>query len=250
MMTVWVRQMQCSPLAWGWSAAEHSGMLPATVFPTRVGMVRQHCSSGFRWPGVPHSRGDGPSVSISPMPRSRCSPLAWGWSAIGAGVPRCVEVFPTRVGMVRDHRPARAMAGRVPHSRGDGPSSSARFAHSRSCSPLAWGWSAGVAPPDSSETVFPTRVGMVRRTAATRNAGRRVPPSRGDGPDDMRRRDQRTRCSPLAWGWSVHRARPAFHHRVFPTRVGMVRANGGSCELTPSVPHSRGDGPELIDPEF
>ena len=90
------------------------------------------------------------------------SPPAWGWS--GGGVDPLVDhnVLPTRVGMVRNLSITLTASSRSPHPRGDGPN----IQHVVQCpimfSPPAWGWSGERVVRDVSESVLPTRVGMVR----------------------------------------------------------------------------------------
>src|ERR1035438_5693816 len=111
----------CSPLAWGWSAAEPGPTCHGNMLPTRVGMVRNQAIA-IRCPGyAPHSRGDGPTNPHGHVPDFECSPLAWGWSAIIGGDATGLEMLPTRVGMVRLMTLFFASARDAPHSRGDGP---------------------------------------------------------------------------------------------------------------------------------
>ena len=73
------------------------------------------------------------------------------------------QVFPTRVGMVRPGRTDPMISVSFPHPRGDGPFEKNAPAINSQFSPPAWGWS--VSTPDTIPvcTVFPTRVGMVRK---------------------------------------------------------------------------------------
>ena len=137
----WVRSMGCSPLAWGWSDVVSGRHFGGLVLPTRVGMVRGSHPKSLSAFCAPHSRGDGPSSS-GPHPRPlACSPLAWGWSAVGCDTAAYGQVLPTRVGMVRSATLRMGFTGRAPHSRGDGPPQSHGGRKPELCSPLAWGWS-------------------------------------------------------------------------------------------------------------
>ncbi len=175
---------------------------------------------------------------------------------------RC-NVFPTGVGMVRTAGPALGSSSRVPHGRGDGPATFRARRSSLACSPRAWGWSAQQPLPHRQRSVFPTGVGMVRRTPAPACLPSCVPHGRGDGPGmdpakaasiacSPRAWGWSTRgsqwtpptpCSPRAWGWSAERPDSAADGPVFPTGVGMVRAHLARQVLTLCVPHGRGDGP-------
>src|SRR5438445_23342 len=72
-----------------------------------------------------------------------------------------MEVFPTRVGMVRTPCGIIVVWLSVPDSRGDGPSGATAVYDGTVCSPLAWGWSAVMFVSLRFDAVFPTRVGMV-----------------------------------------------------------------------------------------
>ena len=54
-------------------------------------------------------------------------------------------------------------------------------------------------------------------------------------------------CSPHTWGWPVLATDKFDYRYVFPTHVGMARsvfceANSRNC-----VPHTRGDGPHIVN---
>ena len=160
--SVVVSSPEFSPLAWGWSDVFHGSGVKASVFPTRVGMVRIFWptgSSGFRFP---HSRGDGPLYTYHLQSGMRFSPLAWGWSDLTDVLENNGEVFPTRVGMVRGFRTEPCPPSSFPHSRGDGPIIAFLEKNDVLFSPLAWGWSVRSLWQPPIEIVFPTRVGMVR----------------------------------------------------------------------------------------
>ena len=67
-------------------------------------------------------RGDGPAhfdrIAMNPA----FSPHAWGWSGIQGVHGKAAGVFPTCVGMVREHRGSSPTVNSFPHMRGDGPS--------------------------------------------------------------------------------------------------------------------------------
>ena len=116
--TLWRR---FSPRAWGWSGVPLPGMAPVAVFPTRVGMVRQTDTAIFCRYRFPHARGDGPSAPARTRFLETFSPRAWGWSGNQCQRPGVLQVFPTRVGMVRGEPGSVCDFERFPHARGDGP---------------------------------------------------------------------------------------------------------------------------------
>ena len=112
-----------SPPAWGWSAESRNPNMPVAVFPTRVGMVRGSRQGCAAVPRIPHPRGDGPRAKAVGTINQTYSPPAWGWSVRHQPGHHARPVFPTRVGMVRNHSPRDGNYGSIPHPRGDGPPS-------------------------------------------------------------------------------------------------------------------------------
>ena len=109
-----------SPRAWGWSGRAAGPARRVVVFPTRVGMVLPRRSLVSADIGIPHARGDGPSMSVSTLTATEYSPRAWGWSDTRSS--ECVRfgVFPTRVGMVRSRSTLRRCRLSIPPARGRG----------------------------------------------------------------------------------------------------------------------------------
>ena len=132
-------------------------------------------------------------------------------------------MFPTPVGMDRSRISRRALPGRVPHARGDGPAGSEDPEGYPACSPRPWGWTGAVTVWPWGEDVFPTPVGM-DRVSQLRSALRQgVPHARGDGPQREVLEAVRDQCSPRPWGWTVFPPIKAHSAPVFPTPVGMDR---------------------------
>src|SRR5438445_634603 len=124
----------------------------------------------WRWPRccVPHARGDGPSTDVVSLVVPGCSPRAWGWTDYIINTARNSAVFPTRVGMDRRWPASGTCSGCVPHARGDGPPIETTGGVGYGCSPRAWGWTGEAMETTVNEHVFPTRVGMDRRSTFLR----------------------------------------------------------------------------------
>ncbi len=152
--------------------------------------------------GFPHARGDGPVNRDAVCAGGKFSPRAWGWSGCLQRRPDPHEVFPTRVGMVREHVLSYPCHVGFPHARGDGPPNQCRHRTRSPFSPRAWGWSEAAGIPDAGSEVFPTRVGMVRGSHERRGAGAGFPHARGDGPWATCPECGVLLFSPRAWGWS------------------------------------------------
>ena len=86
---------------WGWPGSPVVSMSQVTVFPTGVGMARNHRWADSQGKSVPHGCGDGPFRITGGLAKPTCSPRVWGWPA-GIAFSLCsILVFPTGVGMAR-----------------------------------------------------------------------------------------------------------------------------------------------------
>ena len=84
---------------------------------------------------------------------------------------------------------------------------------------------------------------MVRTSSRDGSRCLRFPHTRGDGPKRIGSLLNLRQVSPHAWGWSGHLLLTEGGHRVFPTRVGMVRSSRILSASPARFPHTRGDGP-------
>ncbi len=218
-----------SPPAWGWSDRSGAGWDPATVLPTRVGMVRPRVHLSALGGRSPHPRGDGPAIAYCRSVADWFSPPAWGWSGGEYRVTKDGDVLPTRVGMVRSNGRMTTCSICSPHPRGDGPRSTLITLGFNRFSPPAWGWSGPAGLNVETSEVLPTRVGMVRHSWRPISSFASSPHPRGDGPDFRGTAAQRETFSPPAWGWSGGLASIRDGDSVLPTRVGMVRTSRPVC---------------------
>ncbi len=232
-----------SPHAWGWSVRTVDAAFIAGVLPTRVGMVRVIPCSRNSSLSSPHTRGDGPGAASRIQLAGRFSPHAWGWSAVTMIIKLVIAVLPTRVGMVRTIPLQMQPDNRSPHTRGDGPDLPICRLASQAFSPHAWGWSGDGGKLFAQGSVLPTRVGMVRRLNLGAGVLGSSPHTRGDGPLGLATLALLTLFSPHAWGWSALAGSRSSAGSVLPTRVGMVRGEGGAGRHRGRSPHTRGDGP-------
>ena len=133
-----------------------------------------------------------------------------------------------------------------PPASGDGPARRDYGCSALRLSPREWGWSGVAAEGGGAACVVPTRVGMVRRLAASGVPGRSCPHASGDGPGRGWKFRLVSWLSPREWGWSARAPRTRGTDRVVPTRVGMVRVNGAGAWAAASCPHASGDGPRML----
>ena len=193
------------------------------------------------------------------------SPRAWGWTAQGCQRVTALREIPTRVGMDRRLPCCGRSASRDPHARGDGPRPSCGTPSPQRRSPRAWGWTGTPQAARGAQGEIPTRVGMDRSDATTRQprlgdphargdgptshmncavARSGDPHARGDGPADERRSSISTTRSPRAWGWTARAPCARAPALEIPTRVGMDRRSARASRSTSRDPHARGDGPK------
>ncbi len=196
---------------------------PRKVFPTRVGVYRlRPC---FRDPslGFPHTRGGVPRRWFASTPASTFSPHAWGCTDLIRQVVGLVVVFPTRVGVYRVGRGRHRSCMSFPHTRGGVPARSLYPTRMAGFSPHAWGCTGETNMADTSAGVFPTRVGVYRRSPQRQASHLRFPHTRGGVPV-------------LPVGGAVL---PMFS----PHAWGCTGGDNMSCIVPLRFPHTRGGVP-------
>ena len=130
-----------------------------------------------------------------------------------------------------------------PHRRGGGPTSSSRTSSMSQFSPQAWGWTAKIARSPALPTFSPQAWGWTAGLPRL-EYGDKVFPT-GVGVD----RRSRTRLfpsapfSPQAWGWTAAERHFTSQHDVFPTGVGVDRPRMAVEYGWSRFPHRRGGGP-------
>ena len=151
-----------SPRPWGWTWVKGQHAAREAVFPTPVGMDRPCGPCLWRGMGIPHARGDGPSITDVDGLYTMYSPRPWGWTGWRREKVEGCLVFPTPVGMDRSSRWWRRRPRSIPHARGDGPLRAPLQDRKVVYSPRPWGWTATSRPSARRGSVFPTPVGMDR----------------------------------------------------------------------------------------
>ena len=193
------------------------------VFPTPVGMDRRSGPRTMQKPGFPHARGDGPSPLYILNSEAQFSPRPWGWTDGRPLYHVALKVFPTPVGMDRLTGSSTLSSGSFPHARGDGPPEREHTPPALAFSPRPWGWTAVGGTQMASFNVFPTPVGMDRRSDSPARKPASFPHARGDGPNPSPVVHPTGLFSPRPWGWTEDRRDDAPDDFVFPTPVGMDR---------------------------
>ena len=192
-----------SPHTWGWSGHHVRFGACSFVFPTPVGMVRTKWKLTALSKRFPHTRGDGPRENAREWQEFRFSPHPWGWSARCGGGNILPSVFPTHVGMVRTLTGPTPRSRSFPHTRGDGPCGAMPGLSTTQFSPHPWGWSVPMRVVQRQTQVFPTPVGMVRRSLRRYVLRMSFPHTREDGPFAVRSGYWEYWFSPHPWGCSL-----------------------------------------------
>ena len=149
-------------------------------------------------------------------------------------------VFPACAGMDRRPSRRRAVRGRFPRVRGDGPRLPRRSLHARPFSPRARGWTVFTDADAAMTHVFPACAGMDRGPGRGRFRTSRFPRVRGDGPGSgtavvvtvyvfpacagmdrlpMRRRGKKRAFSPRARGWTEPKPETQSWRETFSPRA-------------------------------
>ncbi len=117
-------------------------------------------------------------------------------------------------------------------------------------SPHAWGWTFAVERRKIKREVFPTRVGVDRRSLRHCVCTIRFPHTRGGGPMMPVGEETALPFSPHAWGWTATSSRCVRKRLVFPTRVGVDQCTEAQQRLNGRFPHTRGGGPPDIAAQY
>ena len=153
-----------SPRMWGCSVAFEEGRRRIAVFPTYVGMFRLADHQPSVRVCFPHVCGDVPPLNKRHNLGIQFSPRMWGCSGARALVLGGTLVFPTYVGMFRLRSVITQIATCFPHVCGDVPWRSRARRITWRFSPRMWGCSGLREIFFSLHDVFPTYVGMFRRS--------------------------------------------------------------------------------------
>ena len=195
----------------------------------------------------PHTRGDVPTFLIIRLSITQFSPHTWGCSVPSSPVCGSTYVFPTHVGMFRVMRFYVDGSNSFPHTRGDVPFTGLVAALSQSFSPHTWGCSDWFTGSSSNKKVFPTHVGMFRKSLHAFVITHGFPHTRGDVPAPTRIRNATLSFSPHTWGCSGDVPLGGENAPVFPTHVGMFLGSMELLTILTGFPHTRGDVPDFFD---
>ena len=219
----------------GEGSPAHAGMDPGRYLPWWMGHR------------LPRTRGDGPPTPIGAGFRPRAPPHTRGWTLGGWPSGGFYIGSPAHAGM--DPPPGKrwATTRRLPRTRGDGPRAS-RPCWTRSMAPPhTRGWT--YSPPTSSSgpTGSPAHAGMDPSRMTGHWLSIRLPRTRGDGPAQFQREENRATAPPHTRGWTPGIVLTRLHARGSPAHAGMDPDTGRCYQDNGRLPRTRGDGPLPAD---
>ena len=133
------------------------------------------------------------------------------------------RVFPTHVGVYRWLQSGYVVFSRFPHACGGVPFQSIKENKVRKFSPRMWGCTGSAGTRASSDSVFPTHVGVYLKIPPNRSTAKRFPHACGGVPLRLASLRSWMAFSPRMWGCTdVTKVKPA-ETIVFPTHVGVYR---------------------------
>ena len=232
-----------SPHARGWTLEVAMSPSCARGFPARAGMDHRDKARKKLDTRIPRTRGDGPLDAAAARTAQADSPHARGWTLHRGGGDRPGRGFPARAGMDRDDPAPAADRGRIPRTRGDGPTARPSALARGRDSPHARGWTRAVRSPPRAPRGFPARAGMDPRRCRTPCAPGRIPRTRGDGPSAARACIRLFGDSPHARGWTRVMVEEFRGLVGFPARAGMDPRSRRCGRPWMWIPRTRGDGP-------
>ena len=137
---------------------------------------------------------------------------------------------------------------RIPRTRGDGPVVAALRVAAFKDSPHPRGWTPGVDDPLRDAGGFPAPAGMDPGPRRVGAGSRRIPRTRGDGPERTRRGIRRHSDSPHPRGWTADTGAHVGRQGGFPAPAGMDRDPHPDRAIRRRIPRTRGDGPAARPP--
>ncbi len=131
----------------------------------------------------------------------------------------------------------------LPRTRGDGPHDAARRRDDGEAPPHTRGWTHARRRVRHLREGSPAHAGMDPVSLTTSRVSRRLPRTRGDGPQTSQPQARVTVAPPHTRGWTgVHRH--ARRHRAgSPAHAGMDPQNSHLPSASQRLPRTRGDGP-------
>ena len=242
-------QQQLRPAPWvaphtrGWAQLKPTPPRGGIGCPAHAGMGPSGDSPGFRPGRLPRTRGDGPQRRTHAVPPRQVAPHTRGW-ALPEPSPRCVRRgCPAHAGMGPRLGTGMTSQRRLPRTRGDGPLSTATSLGSAWVAPHTRGWARRRARQRHGRDGCPAHAGMGPTASKHRNALRRLPRTRGDGPQEEAIEACVKLVAPHTRGWALRLPDDSATHVGCPAHAGMGPRPGPSLSSKLGCPAHAGIGP-------
>ena len=199
---------------------------------------------------LPRTRGDGPR---SGWPTLRCPtapPHTRGWTPLAEATTVDPVGSPAHAGMDPALDEDEAEDGRLPRTRGDGPSTMSSWGPTPPAPPHTRGWTPEPGDEGSAKPGSPAHAGMDPMTSSAVCRARRLPRTRGDGPAHTWTQIGRHRAPPHTRGWTWACTRHRGMGRGSPAHAGMDPGRTDGEDGYGRLPRTRGDGPRRRVPSM
>ena len=177
-----------------------------TGFPAHAGMDPDHGRRSDHRIRLPRTRGDGPGIRTARDCSNPASPHTRGWTPCARSQGRYRRGFPAHAGMDRPDGAGSSSCLWLPRTRGDGPAPSGSRIYGPRASPHTRGWTVPPDRPDMGGRGFPAHAGMDLASAPAWSCRRRLPRTRGDGPEMLGTKGDIVLASPHTRGWTLRAA--------------------------------------------
>ena len=232
-----------SPHPRGWTGELPQLHRPGGGFPAPAGMDPAARQGRRRRRRIPRTRGDGPIGPTSSVSYEEDSPHPRGWTPADAELVGVRQGFPAPAGMDPCAPAPRRRPPGIPRTRGDGPPLSGPTGPHGPDSPHPRGWTLDgwTCPVDVGG--FPAPAGMDPTSCSPTRTIRRIPRTRGDGPEAGPNGDPIYVDSPHPRGWTRRRPGAVASRGGFPAPAGMDPPEAHEAGAGVRIPRTRGDGP-------
>ena len=151
---------EASPHTRGWTPFRPAAAHLSSGFPAHAGMDPTLHETAAGAARLPRTRGDGPVLSGVKTHERKASPHTRGWTRDEEHPDGRAPGFPAHAGMDRTGSGCRFSCGRLPRTRGDGPSKGNCQSGSPPASPHTRGWTRPVHAVPVAQPGFPAHAGM------------------------------------------------------------------------------------------
>ena len=171
-----------SPHTRGWTRGDRRRPQQVRGFPAHAGMDLPAADANRYLRGLPRTRGDGPDGTRNTLTLRAASPHTRGWTPRQHPGRGRDDGFPAHAGMDPTRAAPVPRPGRLPRTRGDGPSASVLDWMAKLASPHTRGWTLALQRDYFGRCGFPAHAGMDPTRWSPAAPARWLPRTRGDGP--------------------------------------------------------------------